>query len=165
MDSCSIPTAHEETPQPEVKDQSEPVPGIVDEQPQKVDPVELPGDEGTTSDGQAEQGTPLTETTVSQEDGFSFILLVASLDMILSKKRITKALIRLSRCAVWSAPVLSQPPEDGFSQDKAHLLFTNHSIGPVKQKITAKSCDYFFIHQFKHMFWVFKRTVSLRRFF
>ena len=67
MDSCSIPPAHEETPQPEVKDQSEPVPEIVDEQPQKVDPVELPGDEGTTSEGQAEKGTPLTETTVSQD--------------------------------------------------------------------------------------------------
>ena len=34
------------------------------------------------------------------------IPLVASLDMILSKKRITKALIRLRGCAGWSAPVL-----------------------------------------------------------
>ena len=32
--------------------------------------------------------------------------LVASLDIILSKKRITKALIRLRGCAGWSAPVL-----------------------------------------------------------
>ena len=34
------------------------------------------------------------------------ILLVASLDMILSNKRITKELIRLHGCAGWSAPVL-----------------------------------------------------------
>ena len=70
FDTCSIPIAHEETPLPEVKDQSEPDPEIIDEKPQKIDPVELPGDEGTTSDGQAEQGTPLTETTVSQQDFF-----------------------------------------------------------------------------------------------
>ena len=34
------------------------------------------------------------------------ILLVASLNMILSNKRITKALIRLRGCAGWSAPLL-----------------------------------------------------------
>ena len=34
------------------------------------------------------------------------ILLVESLDMILSNKRITKALIRLRRCTDWSAPLL-----------------------------------------------------------
>ena len=39
------------------------------------------------------------------------------------------------------------------------------SIGPVKQKFSAWNCNYFLIHQFKHVFWVFKRTVSLRRFF
>ena len=34
------------------------------------------------------------------------ILLVASLDMILSNKRITKALIRLRLCAGWAVPLL-----------------------------------------------------------
>ena len=34
------------------------------------------------------------------------ILLVASFDMVLSKKRITKALIRVCRCAGGSAPLL-----------------------------------------------------------
>ena len=35
--------------------------------------------------------------------------------MILTKKRITKALISLRRCAGWSAPVLfSNPPKTGF---------------------------------------------------
>ena len=34
------------------------------------------------------------------------ISLVASLDIILSDKPITKALIRLCRCAGWSAPLL-----------------------------------------------------------
>ena len=36
---------------------------------------------------------------------------VSSLDMILSKKRITKALIRLRVCAGWSAPVLFANPQ------------------------------------------------------
>ena len=38
------------------------------------------------------------------------ISLVASLDMILSKKRITKALISLCGCAGWSAPSLFANP-------------------------------------------------------
>ena len=44
------------------------------------------------------------------------ILLVASLDMILSNERITKALIRLRGCAGWSAPLLFIKPRSlGFS--------------------------------------------------
>ena len=42
------------------------------------------------------------------------ISLVASLAMILSKTQITKALIRLHRCAGWSAPLLFANPEDSF---------------------------------------------------
>ena len=38
------------------------------------------------------------------------ILLVASLDMVLSKTQITKALIRLRGCAGWSVPVLFVNP-------------------------------------------------------
>ena len=45
-----------------------------------------------------------TETSKKNE-----ISLVASLDMVLSKTRITKA-IRLRRCAGWSAPVLFLNP-------------------------------------------------------
>ena len=38
------------------------------------------------------------------------ISLVASLDMILSKRRITKVLIRLHKCPGWSAPLLFKNP-------------------------------------------------------
>ena len=38
------------------------------------------------------------------------ISLIASLDMILSNKRVIKALIRLLGCAGWSAPVLFANP-------------------------------------------------------
>ena len=41
--------------------------------------------------------------------------------MVLFKKRITKALIRLRGCAGWSAPVLFATPEDRFSRDEAHF--------------------------------------------
>ena len=37
--------------------------------------------------------------------------------------------------------------------------------GLDKQKFSAKNCKYFLTHQFKHLFWVLKGTVSLRRFF
>ena len=42
--------------------------------------------------------------------------------MILFKKRITKALIRLRICAGWSVPFCSQTPEDRFSRVEAHHL-------------------------------------------
>ena len=41
---------------------------------------------------------------------------IASLDIIYANKRITKALIRLRRCAGWSAPLLFANPEDRFSR-------------------------------------------------
>ena len=42
--------------------------------------------------------------------------------MILSTKRITKALIRLRECAGWFAPVLFATPEDRFSRFKARII-------------------------------------------
>ena len=53
------------------------------------------------------------------------ISLVASLDMILSNKRITKALISLRRCVDWSAPLLFANPWTGFL-----------SSGPKYQSLT-----------------------------
>ena len=45
------------------------------------------------------------------------ISLVASLDMVLSNKRITKVLIRLRGCAGWSAPLLfANPRRQVFSR-------------------------------------------------
>ena len=38
-------------------------------------------------------------------------------------------------------------------------------IGPVKQTFSAQHCDYFLIHQVKHVSWMLKRTVQLRLFF
>ena len=54
------------------------------------------------------------------------ILLVASLNMILSKTRITRALIRLRGCTGWSAPVLFASPEDRYPHVEAHMI-TNTS--------------------------------------
>ena len=49
------------------------------------------------------------------------ISLVESLEMILSNKQITKALIRLHGCAGWSAPLLFANPEDRFSSIAAEI--------------------------------------------
>ena len=49
------------------------------------------------------------------------ISLVASLDMIVSKRQITKALISLHGCTGWSAPLLFANPEDRFSHVVAHI--------------------------------------------
>ena len=51
---------------------------------------------------------PVSSSTVTSKN--IEISLEASLDMILSTKRITKALIRLRGCADWSAPVLFATP-------------------------------------------------------
>ena len=52
--------------------------------------------------------------------------------MILSNKRIIKALIRLRGCAGWSEPLLFANPEDRFSRAEAHIrwliLYTNSPI-------------------------------------
>ena len=50
------------------------------------------------------------------------ISLVASLDMILYKERLTMALIRLQGCAGWSAPLLFANTEDRFSRVEAHMM-------------------------------------------
>ena len=47
--------------------------------------------------------------------------LEASLDMILSSKRITKVLISLRGCAGWSASLLFTTPGDRFCGDEAHI--------------------------------------------
>ena len=47
---------------------------------------------------------------------------VASLNMILSQKHITKVLIRMRGCAGWSAPLLFANPEDRFSPVKAIII-------------------------------------------
>ena len=46
---------------------------------------------------------------------------VASTDMSFYKRRITKALIRLRGCTVWSASWLFASPEDRFSGVEAHI--------------------------------------------
>ena len=43
--------------------------------------------------------------------------------MVLSKKRITKALIRLRGCAGWSAPMLFANPEDSISRVVAQMAY------------------------------------------
>ena len=45
------------------------------------------------------------------------------------------------------------------------LYDDEYGMGPVKQNCLAQYCDYFLIHWFNHVFWVLKRTVSLRRLF
>ena len=59
-----------------------------------------------------------TETSSKNE-----ISLVASLDIVLYKTRITKALIRLRGCAGWSAPVLfANPRRQVFSRQGPFYL-------------------------------------------
>ena len=60
-----------------------------------------------------------TETIASKKIEMS---LVASLDMIFSKKRITKALISLRGYAGWSAYMVFANPEDRFSRVEAHMV-------------------------------------------
>ena len=48
--------------------------------------------------------------------------------MLLSNKRITKMLIRLSGCAGWSVPLLFANPEDRFSCEEAHMISNKSSI-------------------------------------
>ena len=74
------------------------------------------------------------------------ILTVESFDMILSKIKITKALVRLRGCAGWSAPVLFANPEERFSLAEAQLchvitklLLEALAIGEVRSNIHVVS--------------------------
>ena len=58
-----------------------------------------------------------TETSWKIEISFE-----ASLDMMLSKQRITKVLSSLRGCAGWSAPLLFADPEDRFSRVEAQII-------------------------------------------
>ena len=42
-----------------------------------------------------------------------------------------------------------------------HGVLVACCIGPVKQNIWAQNCNYFLSQQYKHLFWVLKRTFSL----
>ena len=45
---------------------------------------------------------------------------------------------------------------EGFGED---------AMGPDKDSLCTFNCIYFLTHQFKHVFWVLKGTISLRQFF
>ena len=49
--------------------------------------------------------------------------------MILFQLAITKVLIRLHRCADWSAPLLFANPEDGPSSIEAHISLCSYLAG------------------------------------
>ena len=65
--------------------------------------------------------------------------------MILSKKRITKALIRLRGCAGWSAPVLFANPEDRFSHVETNSDNNNSNV--MLELLTRIIKIYFFLHE------------------
>ena len=60
------------------------------------------------------------------------ISFVASLDMMLANKRITKALIRLCKGAGWSATLLFASPEDRFSHIDAHIQLKKNPVFPIE---------------------------------
>ena len=64
---------------------------------------------GVSDKGKLEPVSPATETSQKIE-----ISPMASLDLMLSKKQITKALFSLHGRARWSAPVLFTNPEKQF---------------------------------------------------
>ena len=63
--------------------------------------------------------------------------------MILSKKRITKAMISLRGCAGWSAPLLFANPKDRFSYIEAIVADSQHSrthLSPFARCTLGLSC-------------------------
>ena len=78
---------------------------------------------GLCSEVRFKPACPATETSAKNE-----ISPVASLDMIFSNKRITKALIRLRRCVGWSVPLLfatppPTPPTPPPTCFEAHIFY------------------------------------------
>ena len=68
------------------------------------------------------------ETSLKKE-----ISLVLSIDMILSNKRITKALIRKRGCAGWSAPLLfAKPRRQDFSHRSPYDVTSGSDVTPCQ---------------------------------
>ena len=67
---------------------------------------------------------------------------VASLDMILFRKPITKALIRLHRCAGWSVPVLfANPRRQVFSHQGPYRVVNSfHSFNYTHCSVLNRHC-------------------------
>ena len=59
--------------------------------------------------------------------------------MILSNKRIPKALISLRRCACWSAPLIFANPEDKFSRVGAHIVSQTGRMIPHAKKMLKQA--------------------------
>ena len=73
---------------------------------------------------------------------------MASLDMMLFKKRITKALISLRVCAGLSAPLLFTLPEDRFSRVEAQLLLLVVVVRvPTRQGKVREICFFFKVRE------------------
>ena len=75
-----------------------------------------------------------TETSYKIE-----VSLVASLDILLSNKRITKALIRLRGCAGWSAPVLFAKPRRQVFSRQGPYIWTIDKDRRLEQPIRKRS--------------------------
>ena len=73
------------------------------------------------------------------------ISLVASLDKILSKMRLKKALISLRECAGWSAPLLFANPRRRVSRDEAIMILCYKDIKCSISASTQHFCTYLII--------------------
>ena len=59
--------------------------------------------------------------------------------MTLSKKRITKALIKLRKCAGWSAPLLLKKPEDRVSHAEVLMISDENKLNSIKSLMLFNS--------------------------
>ena len=53
---------------------------------------------------------------------------------------------------------------DSTDRQRIDIASNTPDIGPDKDHFCTLNCIYFLTHLFKHVFWVVKRTISLRRF-
>ena len=63
------------------------------------------------------------------------------------------------------AAAAGSPAPCGAVAVTENIDLSKSTTGLDKKNVSALNCRYFLTHQFKHMFWVLKRTVSLRRSF
>ena len=71
---------------------------------------------------------------------------------------------------IWSRELYQDSCKDYFTSHRSQLwcgiwLVRLFSMSPEKQTFCAYICEYFLMHQFKHVFCVLKRTISTRPFF
>ena len=76
-----------------------------------------------------------------------------------------RLLLQVGQLSVSDKSTLLRHYNKAMRSHKQWSCFKGSDTGLDKETFSVYNCKYFLTHNFKHMFWMLKRTVSMRQFF